>query len=207
MVHGVARVGLDLVVKPNHHQHSCIPICGLELVIRDPGTVTEVQLYRLFPTGCCLRRCPTLNCNLLFKAQSLMVNRVFLTNKRGLFTENIIGFPWWLRRQGICLQCGSPEFDPWVRKIPWRRAWQPTPVLLPGECTWTEQPGGLQSMDSQRVGQDWEATHNMIREVIPLPIMLTHHRNDYSLTLCNIRDSQCILVRKEGKSSMDKYSF
>ena len=21
----------------------------------------------------------------------------------------------------------------WVRKIPWRRAWQPTPVFLPGE--------------------------------------------------------------------------
>ena len=24
-------------------------------------------------------------------------------------------------------------FDPWVGKIPWRRAWQPTPVFLPGE--------------------------------------------------------------------------
>ena len=24
-------------------------------------------------------------------------------------------------------------FDPWVRKIPWRRAQQPTPVFLPGE--------------------------------------------------------------------------
>ena len=24
-------------------------------------------------------------------------------------------------------------FDPWVRKIPWRRVWQPTPVFLPGE--------------------------------------------------------------------------
>ena len=24
-------------------------------------------------------------------------------------------------------------FDPWVRKIPWRGAWQPTPVFLPGE--------------------------------------------------------------------------
>ena len=23
--------------------------------------------------------------------------------------------------------------DPWDRKIPWRRAWQPTPVFLPGE--------------------------------------------------------------------------
>ena len=27
-------------------------------------------------------------------------------------------------------RCG---FDPWVRKIPWRRAWQPTAVFLPGE--------------------------------------------------------------------------
>ena len=24
-------------------------------------------------------------------------------------------------------------FDPWVGKIPWRREWHPTPVLLPGE--------------------------------------------------------------------------
>ena len=24
-------------------------------------------------------------------------------------------------------------FDPWVRKIPWRRKWQPTPIFLPGE--------------------------------------------------------------------------
>ena len=23
--------------------------------------------------------------------------------------------------------------NPWIRKIPWRRAWQPTPVFLPGE--------------------------------------------------------------------------
>ena len=23
--------------------------------------------------------------------------------------------------------------DPWVRKIPWRREWLPTPVFLPGE--------------------------------------------------------------------------
>ena len=27
----------------------------------------------------------------------------------------------------------KPGFDPWVGKIPWRREWQPTPVLLPGE--------------------------------------------------------------------------
>ena len=33
----------------------------------------------------------------------------------------------------ICLQCARPGFDPQVRKIPWRRAWLSTPVLLPGE--------------------------------------------------------------------------
>ena len=27
----------------------------------------------------------------------------------------------------------NPGFDPWVAKIPWRWAWQPTPVFLPGE--------------------------------------------------------------------------
>ena len=25
------------------------------------------------------------------------------------------------------------RFDPWVRKIPWRGVWQPTPVFLPGK--------------------------------------------------------------------------
>ena len=38
------------------------------------------------------------------------------------------------------------RFDPWLGRVPWRRAWQPTPVFLPGECPWTEEPGGLLSM-------------------------------------------------------------
>ena len=33
----------------------------------------------------------------------------------------------------VCLQCGSPGFNPDVGKILWRRKWQPTPVLLPGK--------------------------------------------------------------------------
>ena len=35
------------------------------------------------------------------------------------------------------LQCRTPGFNPWVGKIPWRRAWQLTPVFLPGESPWT----------------------------------------------------------------------
>ena len=40
-----------------------------------------------------------------------------------------------------------------VGKILWRRAWQPTQVFLPGDPPWTEEPGGLQSVGSQRVEQ------------------------------------------------------
>ena len=32
-----------------------------------------------------------------------------------------------------CRICKRHRFDPWVGKIPWRRAWQYTPVSLPGE--------------------------------------------------------------------------
>ena len=45
-------------------------------------------------------------------------------------------------------------FDPWVRKVPWRRALQPPSVFLPAESPWMEEPGGLQGMGSQRAGHD-----------------------------------------------------
>ena len=51
------------------------------------------------------------------------------------------------------------RFDPWVGKIPWRKAWLPTPVFLPGESQarllfQTEEPSRLQSIVLQRVGHD-----------------------------------------------------
>ena len=42
----------------------------------------------------------------------------------------------------VCLQCWRPRFDPWVRKMPWRRKWQPTPVLLPGKLHGQRSLGG-----------------------------------------------------------------
>ena len=47
-------------------------------------------------------------------------------------------------------------FDPWVRKIPWRRKWQPTPVLLPGKSH--QESDGLQSMGLQRIRHEWAYT-------------------------------------------------
>ena len=37
------------------------------------------------------------------------------------------------QQQRIHLQCRRPRYDPWVGKMPWRSAWQPSLVLLPGE--------------------------------------------------------------------------
>ena len=34
-------------------------------------------------------------------------------------------------------------FNPWVRKIPWRRKWQPTPVFLPGKFHGQESLAGV----------------------------------------------------------------
>ena len=54
----------------------------------------------------------------------------------------------------------ATEEDP-----PWRRAWHPTPVFLPGESPWTEEPGRLQSTGSQRGRYDWshltQHTHSL----------------------------------------------
>ena len=46
---------------------------------------------------------------------------------------------------------GRPGFNPWVGKIPWRRACLPTPVFFPGEL---QDRGAWQSMGSQKVGHD-----------------------------------------------------
>ena len=44
-----------------------------------------------------------------------------------------MGFPGGTSGKESTCQCRRCKFDPWFGKIPWRRAWQPTPVFLPGE--------------------------------------------------------------------------
>ena len=41
----------------------------------------------------------------------------------------INSYPWWLRRQKICLQYRRLGFNPWVAKILWRMEWLPTAVF------------------------------------------------------------------------------
>ena len=62
----------------------------------------------------------------------------------------VVGFPHSSVGKESGLQCRRLGFNSWIGKIPWRRNWQPTPVFFPKESPWTEEPGGLQSMESSK---------------------------------------------------------
>ena len=54
----------------------------------------------------------------------------------------------------IYLQCRRPWLKPWVRKIPWRRKWQSTPLFLLGESHGQRSLAGYSPCHC-RVGYDW----------------------------------------------------
>ena len=85
--------------------------------------------------------------------------------------------------KNTCQSCRHKrlEFNPWVGKISWRRAQQPTPVFLPGESQWTEEPGGLQFIGSQRVGHDW-VTNTWLTKIYRVVILQFVHFYVYMLS-------------------------
>ena len=52
------------------------------------------------------------------------------------------GFPWWHSSKEPICQCRRPGFNPWIRKIPRRRKWEPTPEFLPGKSHEQRSPSG-----------------------------------------------------------------
>ena len=51
--------------------------------------------------------------------------------------------------------------DPWVRKIPWRRAWQPSPVFLPGESHGQRSLAGYSPWDHTESDMTEVTTHSL----------------------------------------------
>ena len=87
-----------------------------------------------------------------------------------MFLTPTPGLPCGSDGKASALQCGRPRFDPWVGKIPWRRKWQRTSVLLPGEFR------GLRSL----VGYSpWSHKESDTTEQLHFPGLL------YKRSLCN----------------------
>ena len=70
----------------------------------------------------------------------------------------VSGLPWWLSCKESTCKWRRCSFDPWVGKIPWRREWQPTPVLLPGRFHGQRSLAGC-SPWGHRVRQDCVTEH------------------------------------------------
>ena len=74
------------------------------------------------------------------------------------------------------LQCRRPGFDPRVGKVPYRWIVAACSSILARRIPWSEEPGGLQSIESQRVGHN-RATNTFTftffpRVSQPLPLWL-----------------------------------
>ena len=74
------------------------------------------------------------------------------------------GLPRWLSKGGkeSACQCRRLRFDPWVGKILWGRAWQPTPVFLPGESHGHRSLAGYSPWGHKRVHTTWWLNDNII---------------------------------------------
>ena len=96
----------------------------------------------------------------------------------------------------ICLLMQETEFDPWVRKIPWRREWLPTPVfffflshssILAWKILWTEEPGGLQPIGSQKIGHNWsDLACTRVRTHTQAHILGWHLQCSYNLSTMDL---------------------
>ena len=94
----------------------------------DPKNKNNILWYFFFPSYSCLSNSPFIS--LLKNIPNLSYSRILVKYLLllwcyGCFHEGQI-----IR---ICLQCRRPGFNPWVRKIPWRRKWLPAPLFLPEE--------------------------------------------------------------------------
>ena len=83
-------------------------------------------------------------------------------------------------------RCG---FDPWVGKIPWRRAWQPTPVFLPGESH------GQRSLVSYKSIELWKSQIWLRR--LSMQAHMSSHR-----VITYLEDQLSWKVRKESQSNL-----
>ena len=81
--------------------------------------------------------------------------------------------PWWFSGKESACQCRSYAFNPWVRKIPWRRKWQSTPVFQPGKSH-GQRNGGLQSMCCKESDMTWRLNNYIYIYVYTYICIYTH---------------------------------
>ena len=71
-----------------------------------------------------------------------------------------MGFPWWPNGKESIHQSRKGRFNSWVRKIPWRRKWQSTPVFLPGKSHEQRNLAGVESIGRKESDTAYRLNNN-----------------------------------------------
>ena len=93
---------------------------------------------------------------------------------------SLCGLAQWFSGKEPTCPCRRCRFDPWVRKIPWRRKWQPTVAFLPGK--FQRGLAGYSPWSRKRV------RHNQVTKQ-----QISLHSHHQSLSLCTSEISQNLL--------------
>ena len=154
-------LGWILSWKDSHSRYWLVPITQVQRPILSSSLISPWYL-QLVNNTLLLKFCSSGFLQFNFIGTNIIFLLVDNSHRPKAHLICLYGLLWRLRRWRICLQWGRPGFDPWIEKMLWRRARQPTSVFLPGASPWAEEPGGLQSVGSQGVGRHWATKHSTV---------------------------------------------
>ena len=137
------------LLNSKHHTFTVSQMQYIPVVVQ---SLSRVQLFATLWTAVCKASLfPTISQDLLkFLSVELVMLSIYLilccpclllpswkaTKWWTLFTDTLrmyLDFPGGSDGKVPAYYAEDPGFNPWVRKISWRRKWQPTPVFLPGK--------------------------------------------------------------------------
>ena len=103
--------------------------------------------------------------------------------------------------------------DPWVRKIPWRGKWQPTPIFLPGKSHGQRSLAGYSPWGCKRAGHDLETntqTHTSHYTFVQTPRMYITNREHHGLWVtmmcqCGVIFGTNVLCLEQGVCGKSRY--
>ena len=120
-----------------------------------------------------------------------------------------MGFPCGSNGKESACNVGELDSVPGSGRFLWRRAWQPTPIFLPGESHRQSWLAGYSPWGSQRVRHNWVAgtftfqhgafVYHILLFNPPGTMMLSHHNS--TTIIAQINPMEIYLRRKEWRMS------
>ena len=137
-----------------------------------------------------------------FKFWSMLLPIQKLNNHHKRMAQTLLGLPWWLSGKESALQCRrwTLSFHLRVRKIPWRRKWQPTTVFLLGNPmdpeAWQATVHGVTK--SQARLSDWAWEHGLTLLRVCVTQNTLRQGEQCQVSLCNkflrMTTEECIVM-------------